>query len=66
MLQSFKSRFFTNFSDFENNEFDDVFSKDSLFSKHYFNDDFFGSNFGKDYMDIDKITRQMIARQKKI
>tara|TARA_R110000868_G_scaffold407465_2_gene688958 strand:+ start:6026 stop:6514 length:489 start_codon:yes stop_codon:yes gene_type:complete len=65
LLQSFKSRFFTNFSDFENNGFDDVFSKDSLFSKHYFNDDFFGSDFGKDYMDIDKITQQMIARQKK-
>ncbi|MGC1204960.1 MAG: hypothetical protein WA839_08750 [Flavobacteriaceae bacterium] len=65
LLHSFKSRFFTNFSDFENNGFDDVFSKDSLFSKHYFNDDFFGSDFGKDYMDIDKITQQMIARQKK-
>lgn len=65
LLQSFKLRFFKNFSDFENNGFDDVFSKDSLFSKHYFNDDFFGSDFGKDYMDIDKITQQMIARQKK-
>jgi len=65
LLQAFKSRFFTNFSDFKNNGFNDVFSKDSLFSKHYFNDDFFGSDFGKDYMDIDKITQQMIARQKK-
>jgi hypothetical protein len=64
LLQAFKSRFFTNFSDFENNGFDDVFSKDSLFSKHYFNDDFFRSDFGKDFMDIDKITHQMIARQK--
>ncbi|MDD3773008.1 MAG: hypothetical protein PHC38_10205 [Weeksellaceae bacterium] len=65
LLQSFKSRFFTNFSDFENQGFDDVFSKDSLFSKHFFNEDFFGSDFGKDYMEIDKITQQMIARQKK-
>ncbi|MGP1994224.1 hypothetical protein D9V96_020255 [Zobellia laminariae] len=65
LLQSFKSRFFTDFSDFENKGFDDVFSKDSLFSKHYFNDDFFESEFGKDYMDIEKITQRMIARQKK-
>ncbi len=65
LLQSFKSRFFTNFSGFENQGFEDVFSKDSLFSKRFFNDDFFKSDFGKDYMDIDKITQQMIARQKK-
>lgn len=65
LLKSFKSRFFTNFSDFENNGFDDVFSKDSLFSKRFFNDDFFESDFGKEFMDIDKITQQMIARQKK-
>jgi len=65
LLKSFKSRFFTNFSDFENNGFDDVFSKDSLFSKRFFNDDFFESDFGKDFMDIDKITQQMIAKQKK-
>ena len=65
LLKSFKSRFFTNFSDFENNGFDDVFSKDSLFSKRFFNDDFFERDFGKDFMDIDKITQQMIARQKK-
>lgn len=65
LLQSFKSRFFTNFSNFENKGFDDIFSKDSLFSKYYFNDDFFGSEFGRDYMDIDEITQQMLARQKK-
>ncbi|SDH34630.1 hypothetical protein [Winogradskyella thalassocola] len=65
LLQSFKSRFFANFSDFENRGFDNIFSKDSLFSKHYFNDDFFGSDFGKDYMDLDKIRQQMMERQKK-
>ncbi len=65
LLQSFKSRFFTNFSDFEHQGFGDVFSKDSLFSKHFFNDDFFGSDFGKDFMDIDKIRKRMIERQKK-
>lgn len=64
LMQTFKSRFFTNFSGFENQGFEDVFSKDSLFSKHFFNDDFFGSDFGSDFIDIDKIRQQMIARQK--
>jgi len=65
LMQSFKSRFFSNYSGFENQGFEDVFSHDSLFSKHFFNDDFFGSNFGNDFMDIDKLRQQMIARQKK-
>jgi hypothetical protein len=65
LMQSFKSRFFTNYSGFENEGFENVFSQDSLFSKRFFNDDFFGSNFGNDFMDIDKLRQQMIARQKK-
>ncbi|WP_299248650.1 hypothetical protein [uncultured Lacinutrix sp.] len=65
LMQTFKSRFFSNYSQFENQEFEDVFSQDSLFSKHFFNDDFFGSDFGNDFMDIDKLTQQIIARQKK-
>lgn len=65
LMQSFKSRFFTNYSGLENEGFDDVFSQDSLFSKRFFNGDFFGSDFGKDLMDIDKLRQQMIARQKK-
>lgn len=65
LMQSFKSRFFTNFSRFENEGFEDIFSQDSLFSKRFFNDDFFGSPFGRDFMDIDKIRQQMIERQKK-
>ncbi|MDN3618440.1 hypothetical protein QWY81_03090 [Polaribacter undariae] len=65
LMQSFKSRFFSNYSGFENQGFEDVFSQDSLFSKQFFNDDFFGSNFGNDFMDIDKLREQMIARQKK-
>ncbi|MBT8317572.1 MAG: hypothetical protein HKP59_08090 [Lutibacter sp.] len=65
LMQLLKSRFFTNFSGFKNQGFDDVFSQDSVFSERFFNDDFFGSDFGKDFMDIDKIREQMIARQKK-
>lgn len=65
LIQSFKSRFFKNYSGFENQGFEDVFSQDSLFSKRFFNEDFFGSNFGNDFMDIDKLRQQMMARQKK-
>ena len=64
-MQSFKSKFFTNFSRFENQGFEDIFSQDSLFSKRFFNDDFFRSDFGTDFMDLEKIRQQMIARQKK-
>ena len=65
LMQSFRSRFFKNYSGFENEGFEAIFSQDSLFSKRFFNDDFFGSNFGNDFMDIDKLRQQMIARQKK-
>ena len=65
LIESFKSRFFSNYSRFENHGFEDIFAQDSLFSQRFFNDDFFGSDFGKDFMDIDKITQDMIARQKK-
>jgi len=65
IMQSFKSRFFSNFSQFENEGFENVFAEDSLFSNHFFNDQFFVSPFGKDFMDIDKIRLQMIERQKK-
>ncbi|WP_458629128.1 hypothetical protein [Winogradskyella sp. PC D3.3] len=65
LMQAFKSRFFTDFSHFEDEGFQSLFSEDSLFSKQFFNDDFFGSDFGKDFMDIDKIRQQMLERQKK-
>ena len=64
LLQSFKSKFFINFSDFENQGFEDIFTPDSLFTNRFFGEDFFKSDFGKDFMDIDKITQQMITRQK--
>lgn len=64
LLQKFKSRFFTSFSDFENQSFDNFFSNDSLFSQRFFNDDFFESSFGRDFMDIDKIRQEMIEKQK--
>ncbi|MEQ3498130.1 hypothetical protein ABMY20_00055 [Tenacibaculum sp. SSH1-16] len=65
LLKSFKSKFFTNFSEFQAQGFEDVFSEDSLFSKHYFSNDFFKSNFGREFMEIDKIIKQMEDKQKK-
>jgi hypothetical protein len=65
LMQSFKSKFFTNFYGFENEGFDGIFSQDSLFSKQFFNEDFFDSDFGNDFMDIDKIRQEMMERQKK-
>ena len=64
LMQAFKSRFFTDFSIFENQGFDDVFAEDSLFSKRYFNNGFFESDFGSDLMNLDKIKQRMLARQK--
>lgn len=66
LLQSFESMFYRDFSQFREQGFEDIFSQDSLFSKHFFRDDFFGSDFGKDFMNIDNIRQQMIARQKKL
>lgn len=65
LLQSFKSRFYTDFPGFNHQGFDDVFANDSLFSQRYFNDGFFESEFGKDFMDLDHIRQRMIDRQRK-
>ena len=64
LLKEFKSRFFKQYSYFENDGFGNLFNPDSTFSNNHFNDDFFKSEFGKDFMDIDKLTQQFIARQK--
>lgn len=65
LLKSFESKFFRNFSQFEHQGFENMFTTDSLFSKHFFNDDFFKSDFGRDFMNIDKLRQQMMDRQKK-
>ena len=65
LIKSFESRFFRNFSHFENDGFPDFFAQDSLLRQRFFNDDFFNSEFGKDFMDIDKVMQQMMERQKR-
>lgn len=64
-LQSMQSKFYRNFSQFGNQGFDDFFSSDSLFTNRFFDDDFFTSEFGEDFMDIDKMHKRMEAMQKK-
>jgi hypothetical protein len=65
LLNLFESKFYKHFSHFENEGFEDIFTKDSIFSDYFSTDEFFKNDFGKDFMDIDKIRQQMIARQKK-
>jgi len=64
LLMAVRSRFFQNFSDFNHQGFPEFFSEDSLFNKRFLSDDFFGTDFGKDVMDIDKMRQHMIERQK--
>lgn len=64
-LQSMQSKFYRNFSRFNNEGFKDVFSSDSLFTNRFFDDDFFTSQFGEDFMDIDKMHKRMESMQKK-
>ncbi|MEY8869857.1 hypothetical protein AB9K24_10140 [Meridianimaribacter flavus] len=64
IIESFKSKFHSSFSKFNDDNFGAIFSQDSLFNQRFFNDTFFDSNFGKDLMELDKLREQMIARQK--
>ena len=64
-LQSMQSKFYSRFSQFEKHGFDDIFSKDSLFTHQFFADDFFKSDFGEDFMDLDKMHERLEAMQKK-
>ncbi len=65
LLQSFQSKFYRNFKGFDNQRFGDLFAKDSLFTKRFFDDGFFGSEFGEDFMDIDRIRDRMETMQQK-
>lgn len=65
LLQSFRSRFYRNFSGIDNQRFGDLFADDSLFTKRFFDDDFFDSQFGEDFMDIDRIRKRMETMQQR-
>ena len=63
LLQSFRSQFYRNFSRMDNQGFEDMFSPDSIFTKRFFNNDFFTSEFGEDFMDIDRMHKEMEQMQ---
>lgn len=65
LLNNFESKFYRRFSRYKNHGFDDIFEQDSLFGNHFFNDGFFESDFGIDFMELDKIHKKMMDRQKK-
>ena len=67
VLQSMQSKFYRSFSnfDFDQEGFGNLFEEDSLFTKRFFGNDFFDSDFGKDFMDIDKMHERMQAMQKR-
>ncbi len=65
LLQSFRSKFYRNFKGFDNQRFGDLFAEDSLFTKRFFDDDFFDSQFGQDFMDIDRIRERMETMQQR-
>lgn len=64
LIRSFESRFFQNFSQFQHQGYSDFFARDSMLSERFFNDSFFDSDFGREFMDIDHIMQQMLERQK--
>lgn len=65
ILKSMQSRFYRSFSDFNREGFPDIFGSDSLFTKQFFTDDFFDSEFGNDFMDIDRVRERMESMQRK-
>jgi len=65
LLSNFESKFYSHFSQFKNQGFGDLFEPDSLFSKRFFNDGFFESDFGEDFMELDNIRKRMMERQKR-
>jgi hypothetical protein len=67
VLQAMQSRFYQHFSGFDLNDGDqmDLFSEDSLFAKKFFDDSFFDSEFGEEFMDIDRIQQHMHDMQQK-
>ncbi|WP_437396574.1 hypothetical protein [Flagellimonas lutimaris] len=65
LLQNFRMQFSKEFSPLDDEQFNNFFSNDSLFTKRFFQDDFFESPIGKDFMDLNEIHEHMQEMQKK-
>ena len=64
IFESFQSHFSRSFRGFDPLVEDGFFTRDSLFMKKFFADDFFQSEFGQDFMDLDKIHQRMQRMQR--
>lgn len=65
LLQSFQMHMSKGFSPFDDENFSSFFADDSLFTKHFFQNDFFESQLGKDFMDLNEMHKRMAEMQKK-
>lgn len=63
-LHALRQNFYRHFSGVDSQAFGDLFTPDSLFAKQFFDEDFFSSEFGKDFMDMDRIRERMEAMQR--
>lgn len=64
LMQSFRFRFYRNFSGIDDQRFGNLFADDSLFTDRFFDDNFFDSEFGADFMDIDRLRKRMETMQR--
>lgn len=63
LLRSFQSKFYRDFKGFDKQGFHNLFADDSLFTQRFFNEKFFESEFGEDFIDIDRIRERMETMQ---
>nr|WP_297917535.1 hypothetical protein [uncultured Allomuricauda sp.] len=66
LLNSFESKFYSNFSQFRSQGFEDIFEPDSLFSKRFFDKGFFDSDFGEEFIELDNYYERMLERRKRV
>ncbi len=65
LLNNFESKFYSNFSQFRSQGFEDIFEPDSLFSKRFFDKGFFDSDFGEEFIELDNYYERMLERRKR-
>lgn len=61
LLQAMRSRFYRHFTRIDSLAFPNFFGRDSLFTKGFFDDGFFKSDFGRDFLDIDHMRKRLEA-----
>ncbi|QDO95421.1 hypothetical protein FNB79_16075 [Formosa sediminum] len=62
IMQAFKSKFFANHSGISPEYLDNMFAQDSIFNFSFFKDDLFADPFKDDFVNMEELRKQMIAR----